>query len=141
LQSGGGSSVLIPIINTRTATTTVLIKSGNTLAIGGLMRQDVSDNYTKVPLMGDVPLVGQFFRSKSLNKTKRDLLIFLTPTIVRPDSQTGYEKYADGYPKREVYTNDKWMPKDNAKARTMFGLFGNSAEKETAPATQNFGPK
>ena len=42
LQSGGGSAVLIPIINTRTATTTVLIKSGNTLAIGGLMRQDVS---------------------------------------------------------------------------------------------------
>ena len=141
LQSGGGNAVTIPIINVRTASTTVLIKSGNTLAIGGLMRQDVSDNYTKVPLMGDAPLVGRLFRSKSLNKTKRDLLIFLTPTIVRPDSQTGYEKYADGYPKREVYTTDKWMPKDNAKPRTMFGLFGNSAEKENAPATQNFGPK
>ena len=139
LQSGGGSAVQIPIINTRTATTTVLIKSGNTLAIGGLMRQDSSDNYTKVPLMGDAPLIGRLFRSKSLSKTKRDLLIFLTPTIVRPDSQTGYEKYANGFPNKEVYTNDKWMPKDNAKARPMFGLFGNSANNP--PAAQNFGPK
>ena len=66
-------------------------------------------------------MVGRLFRSKSLNKTKRDLLIFLTPTIVRPDSQTGYEKYANGFPKREVYTNDKWMPKDNAKPRPLLG--------------------
>ncbi len=51
-------SVLIPIIQTRTAQTTVLIKSGNTLAIGGLMRVDVSDNYNKVPLMGDAPCSG-----------------------------------------------------------------------------------
>jgi type IV pilus assembly protein PilQ len=139
LQSGGGNAVSIPIINVRTATTTVLIKSGNTLAIGGLMRLDTSDSYTKVPLMGDAPLVGQFFRSKSLSKTKRDLLIFLTPTIVRPEAQTGYEKFANGLPKREVYTNDKWMPKDNAKARTMFGLFSHSTEDSSD--TQNFGPK
>jgi type IV pilus assembly protein PilQ len=140
LQSGGGSAVLIPIINTRTATTTVLIKSGNTLAIGGLMRQDVSDNYTKVPVMGDAPLIGSFFRSKSLSKTKRDLLIFLTPTIVRGESQTtGYEKYVKGLPNKEIYTNDKWMPKDNAKPRPVFGLFGTPANNN--PPAQNFGPE
>ncbi len=135
LQSGGGSAVQIPIINTRTATTTVLIKSGNTLAIGGLMRQDTSDSYTKVPLMGDAPLIGPLFRSKSLSKTKRDLLIFLTPTIVRPESQTGYEKYVNGYPNKEVYANDKWMPKDNAKARNLIGKPNNPT------VDQNFGPK
>ncbi len=135
LQSGGGSAVQIPIINTRTATTTVLIKSGNTLAIGGLMRQDTSDSYTKVPLMGDAPLIGPLFRSKSLSKTKRDLLIFLTPTIVRPESQTGYEKYVNGYPNKEVYANDKWMPKDNAKARNLIGKPNNPG------VDQNFGPK
>ena len=80
----------------------LLIKSGNTLAIGGLMRVDVSDNYTKVPLMGDAPLLGPLFRNKSLSKTKRDLLIFLTPTIVHPDQQTGYEKYANGLPNEHV---------------------------------------
>ena len=101
LTSGSGNSVQIPIINTRVATTTVLIKSGNTLAIGGLMRQDISDSYTKVPLFGDLPGVGPLFRSKSLSKTKRDLLIFLTPTIVGPDAQTGYEQYAGGFPSQE----------------------------------------
>jgi type IV pilus assembly protein PilQ len=98
LSSGGGSVVNIPIINTRTATTTVLIKSGYTLAIGGLMQQDTDNTYTKVPLMGDIPLVGSLFRSKKLDKKKRDLLIFLTPTIVRPDAQTGYEKHYSGLP-------------------------------------------
>jgi type IV pilus assembly protein PilQ len=141
LQSGGGSSVQIPIINTRTATTTVLIKSGNTLAIGGLMRQDVSDNYSKVPVMGDMPVLGPLFRSKSLSKTKRDLLIFLTPTIVRGDSQTtGYEKYANGLPKQEVYTNDKWLPKDNAKPK-MRSLVDAVSPNPAKPPVQNFGPK
>jgi type IV pilus assembly protein PilQ len=141
LQSGGGSAVSIPIINTRTATTTVLIKSGNTLAIGGLMRQDVSDNYTKVPLMGDMPVLGPLFRSKSLNKTKRDLLIFLTPTIVRGDSQTtGYEKFANGLPNKEVYTNDKWLPKDNAKPKVR-SLFDTASPNPAKPPAVNFAPK
>lgn len=118
--ASGTSSVDIPIIDTRTAVTTVLIKSGNTLAIGGLMRQDTSDSYTKVPLMGDIPGVGAFFRSKSLSKKKRDLLIFLTPTIVGAEAQTGYEKYYGGLPSEEAYANDKWMPRDNAKARPFF---------------------
>ena len=98
------------------------------------MRVDVSDNYTKVPLMGDAPLLGPLFRSKSLSKTKRDLLIFLTPTIVAADAQTGYEKYVNGLPNREVYTDDRWMPKDNAKARNLIGKPNNPEP------TQNFGP-
>jgi hypothetical protein len=47
-------------------------------------------------------------------------LIFLTPTIVDPEAQTGYEKNYGGLPSEEVYANDKWMPKDNAKARPLF---------------------
>ena len=130
--SSGSSSVQIPIIDTRTASTTVLIKSGNTLAIGGLMRQDTSDSYTKVPLMGDIPGVGRFFRSKSLNKIKRDLLIFLTPTIVGPEAQTGYEKYYGGLPSEEIYANDKWMPRDNAKPHQ---FFKSAAPKPAQPAS------
>lgn len=142
LQSGGGSSVQIPIINTRTANTTVLIKSGNTLAIGGLMRQDVSDRYTKVPIMGDLPVLGPFFRSKSLDKSKRDLLIFLTPTIVKPDQQTGYEKFVDGFPKEEVYTTDKWMPRDNAKPRDIKVVMPpRTVDVASEPPQQNFAPK
>jgi type IV pilus assembly protein PilQ len=142
LTSGTGNSVQIPIIDTRTATTIVLIKSGNTLAIGGLMRQDISDNYTKVPVFGDLPGVGVMFRNKSLSKTKRDLLIFLTPTIIGPEAQTGYEQYSNGFPSKEVYTNDKWMPKDNAKPRSVLKSlgFGGDQDQSSQPPTQNFGP-
>jgi type IV pilus assembly protein PilQ len=134
--ASGASSVQIPIIDTRTASTTVLIKSGNTLAIGGLMRQDTSDTYTKVPLMGDIPGLGPFFRSKSLSKKKRDLLIFLTPTIVGPEAQTGYEKYSGGLPSEEAYANDKWMPRDNAKSRPFFkSSSARPAQPASAPST------
>jgi type IV pilus assembly protein PilQ len=116
-QNGAANfqGINIPIIDNRTASTTVLIKSGNTLAIGGLMRQDNSAFYTKVPVLGDIPGVGAMFRSKSLSKTKRDLLIFLTPTIVNPDAQTGFEKYVNGLPPEQLSAGDKWMPADNAK--------------------------
>ena len=137
--SSGGSSSQIPIIDTRTATTTVLIKSGNTLAIGGLMRQDTRDFYTKVPVMGDLPGIGALFRSKSLDKSKRDLLIFLTPTIVHPDSKTGYEQTYTGLDSRPVYTNDKWMPTDTAhpNAAHLRGVMPFASEQSPK---QNFGP-
>ena len=146
----GTSTFDIPIIETREATTTVLIKSGNTLAIGGLMRTDASDTYTKVPLMGDIPGLGALFRSKSLDKLKRNLLIFLTPTIVTADAKTGiastgYEQYSNGVPNEEVYVNDKWLPKDNAHPRKIFK--DRKATDEPAPteparqSNQNFGPK
>jgi len=145
--SSGGSSTEIPIIDTRTATTTVLIKSGNTLAIGGLMRVDVSDNYTKVPIAGDIPGLGVLFRSKRLTKLKRDLLIFLTPTIVTPESQTGFEKYYGGLPRESVFTNDKWMPQDNAKPNPrnlvpfMSKTSPSTAQGPAQEPTQNFRPK
>jgi len=136
-----------PIVETRNVTTTVLIKSGNTLAMGGLIREDNTESYTKVPVMGDIPVLGPLFRSKSLEKIKRNLLIFLTPTVLKADVEnpTGLEKFYNGLPSEEVYTNDKWMPKDNAKPRN---LMKNGDTKRTtedkasskAPS-QNFGPK
>jgi type II secretory pathway component GspD/PulD (secretin) len=118
--AGAGASANIPIINTRLATTTVLIKSGNTLAIGGLTGVTTKENMTKVPLLGDIPGLGVLFRSKSLEKKKRELLIFLTPTIVDPETPaTGYEKYINGFPAEDAYTDDKWLPKDNARPRDL----------------------
>jgi type IV pilus assembly protein PilQ len=144
LRSGGaGSAVEIPIVDARTAQTTVLIKSGNTLAIGGLMRQDTSELYTKVPILGDIPGLGVFFRSKSLEKLKRDLLIFVTPSIVNPEAQmaTGYEKHYNGFEAGEAYVNDKWMPKDNAKPRDLIKAKGSQSNKSQdtgAGGEQNF---
>jgi len=127
-------SISIPAVDTRVAQTTVLIKSGNTLAIGGLMRTRSLDKYTKVPVLGDIPGLGVLFRSKSLSKETRNLLIFVTPTIVGPEGQTGFEQYYGGFPKEEAYTNDKWLPKDNAKPRDPF----KKTDEPKKQPTQNF---
>jgi type IV pilus assembly protein PilQ len=112
---GGGTAVEIPIINTRTATTTVLIKSGNTLAIGGLMQQDNKNGFTKVPVMGDIPGIGALFRSKSLDKKKRELLIFVTPTILNANVNDDFKSETKRVLEGKTYADDEWMPEDNAK--------------------------
>jgi len=149
LGSGGGSSVQIPIVDTRNAKTTVLIKSGHTLAIGGMTRQDTSDTYTKVPLMGSLPGLGPLFRSKSLSKLKRDLYIFLTPTIIRAADQVLASKAVTEPPFEEIYTNDHWMPRDTARpanlklvspSSTPTPATGLRPVSTNAPA-QNFGPQ
>jgi type IV pilus assembly protein PilQ len=72
-----------PIIRTRTAQTTVVIKDGDTLVIGGLIDDQDSKGVSKVPLLGDIPIIGAFFRSTLASKTRNELLIFVTPRIVR----------------------------------------------------------
>ena len=66
----------------RTLRTEVMIPSGNTLVLGGLMQDDQRDSGTKVPLLGDIPGVGAAFRSNSKVRQKNNLLVFITPTIV-----------------------------------------------------------
>ncbi len=70
-------------IDTRNAETEVLIKDGETLVIGGLINEQTIKNAQKVPLLGDIPVLGVFFRSTSDQKRRTELLIFVTPRIVR----------------------------------------------------------
>lgn len=71
-----------PLIDTRTTQTSVVIRSGETVVIGGLIREDESVIVRKVPFLGDIPLVGNLFKSKYVDRTKRNLVIFLTATLV-----------------------------------------------------------
>lgn len=79
---GGGSTAEIPIIEIRTTTTRVIVRSGETLVIGGLITKDTSESVSKVPLLGDIPLLGALFRHRSTSQKTKDLIIFITPTIV-----------------------------------------------------------
>lgn len=79
--AGVGSGT--PIISTRSAQTEVYINDGETLVIGGLYEERQSSTVDKVPVLGDLPILGQLFRSTSLKKQKTDLLFIITPTIVR----------------------------------------------------------
>jgi general secretion pathway protein D len=65
--------------------TRVMIPSGNTLVLGGLVQDDVRNSNTKVPLLGDIPFMGLAFRSDSKTRAKNNLIIFVTPTIVQED--------------------------------------------------------
>lgn len=85
--SGGTNSVLAPVINSRTATTTVVVPNGQTVVIGGLMENTQTESENKVPGLGDIPLLGNLFKRKQKENVKRELMIFLTPTIVMAPSQ------------------------------------------------------
>ena len=81
----GGVANSVPSFETREVHTSVLIPSGNTLVMGGLIQDNVQEQDTKVPLLGDIPGLGFLFRSESKTRTKSNLIIFLTPTIVEDE--------------------------------------------------------
>jgi type II secretory pathway component GspD/PulD (secretin) len=81
----GGVANSVDSFNTREILTSVLIPSGNTLVMGGLIQDEVHNGNTKVPLLGDLPFLGLLFRSDTKSRTKSNMLVFLTPTIVEDE--------------------------------------------------------
>ncbi len=72
-----------PIFNKREIKTTVMADDGMTVVLGGLIDEDVQESESKIPLLGDIPVLGQLFRSTSSSKRKRNLMVFIRPTIMR----------------------------------------------------------
>ncbi len=73
----------VPVLSTQTADATVMIKDGETLVIGGLIKDKVVETKTKVPFLGDIPILGLMFQHKSTEVVRNNLLIFITPHIVK----------------------------------------------------------
>lgn len=73
----------IPSIDTREVETQVLVQNGETIVLGGIFEHETSDTVVKVPFFGDLPLLGRFFRSTEKNDEKREILIFVTPKVIR----------------------------------------------------------
>ncbi|MFY0569399.1 type II secretion system secretin GspD [Archangium lansingense] len=78
--------VLGPTTSKRSAKTTVVAKDQETVVIGGIMQERTIESVAKVPILGDVPLLGHLFRQTNRRKTKTNLLLFLTPHIIRDQS-------------------------------------------------------
>lgn len=91
-----GASVASPVIDTRSLDSNVLIKSGDTLAIGGLLQDEVNKGRSKVPILGDIPVLGYIFQERLNARTKRNLLVFVTPTIIDQHYGTGLEDQVSG---------------------------------------------
>lgn len=91
-QSVGGSTVGVPLtavlplprMRTRQVVTSAIVWDGQTIMLGGLISEDVRNVKDKVPVLGDLPLLGRLFRSESKSTSKKNLIIFVTPTLVDP---------------------------------------------------------
>ena len=78
---GGGFQV--PSIDTRNVTTQIAVNNGDTAVIGGIYQDSVTDSVDKVPLLGDIPFLGYLFKTTTRGSEKHELLIFLTPRVVK----------------------------------------------------------
>jgi len=119
-----------------------------TLVLGGLMSDNTTKGYTKVPLMGDIPGVGFFFRSKSKQLFMKNLIIFITPTIVtadafRPTKTDFLNSTVEDRPYKESGAWDSAKPydwsKSNAasKEEATFNESAGASKKPAVPAPKN----
>ena len=82
VSSVSGATGVDISINKREIKTTVMVESGQTVILGGLIDEDVQESVQKVPLLGDLPIIGHLFKSTSNSTRKRNLMVFLKPTII-----------------------------------------------------------
>lgn len=153
-----GTSTLGPTFDTRTVKNAVLVKSGETVVLGGLMDEKTSESISKVPLLGDIPVLGYLFRSTSSSTSKRNLMVFIRPTILRDAnvySGISNNKYSlfraeqleaaaqDAYltsPKRQVlpeYGQDVMVSPEVKKQLQQMQLRQQSTVESTTPFVQS----
>jgi general secretion pathway protein D len=77
------------ITNTRAVQSTILVDDNQIVVIGGLIQDQVNDTVQKVPILGDIPIIGALFRYKTRSHAKTNLMIFLKPTLVRNSEDSG----------------------------------------------------
>jgi len=87
VSSGPSGTVTAPVIDIRSANTVVATMDGQTVVIGGLMQDLSTETITKVPLLGDIPLLGNLFQRRQKDVNKTELIIFLTPHVVQAPSE------------------------------------------------------
>jgi general secretion pathway protein D len=72
-------------VDTSRAKTVMTVKDGRTVVLGGLIKDEKIDTVKKVPLLGDIPVLGFFFKNKDKSDVKTELIIFITPHIIKDD--------------------------------------------------------
>jgi len=126
---GGAGGAQIPIIATRKAKTQVSLKDGYTMGIGGLITTSTDHGGTKVPVLGDIPLLGRLFSSKNTNDISTNLLIFITAKTVSADGASP-EQVFDPRAIQAVGMSREDLPGYRAPAGTdLFGPAGGDKKK------------
>jgi pilus assembly protein CpaC len=88
---------------TRTSETELNVKSGQTMVISGLINRDMQNDVTKIPGLGDLPVIGRLFRSDSFRGNRSDLLIAVTPVVIDPTSSMNQERIEKGLEMKERF--------------------------------------
>lgn len=123
-------SFSVPGIATREAESEVNVRSGMTMAIGGLINSEDAKIVSKIPLLGDIPIIGRFFRHTSNTRDKRELIILITPTLVADDTpapmsqrmKESYEEIERDARNRELVETGKPVPQGtDAEERDLWG--------------------
>ncbi|MDP8230514.1 MAG: secretin N-terminal domain-containing protein [Candidatus Gorgyraea atricola] len=118
----GSTRTVVPYVTTSEAETTVLIKDNTTLILGGLMKDTVTEYNDKVPILGDIPILGKLFSTKGKSKEKTELVIFITPHIIDPGKSTKEaEFYAKEWKKKtedaKIGKSEKPVKKEKKSAK------------------------
>jgi len=91
------SGFVVPALSTRRAETTIELGSGQSFAIGGLLQNNITDTLNKVPGLGELPVLGGLFRSSAFQRNETELVILVTPYLVKPVSDKRLQTPRDGY--------------------------------------------
>ena len=129
------------VTNTRSLSTTIVAENNQMVVLGGLIQDDVSNNVQKVPLLGDVPILGQLFRYKNRTRQKTNLLVFLRPQVIRGPKDMD-EPTRDKYEYLGRLTDQEAL-KDNEEAQSMLEewelITGDTVIDDAGPAAQQPG--
>jgi Bacterial type II and III secretion system protein len=84
-NSDGANSDGYPNVSSRTLSTTVRLNDGETITLGGLIKNTESEGYNKIPILGDIPFIGGLFRTNTKSNSKTNLVVYVTPHIIKKD--------------------------------------------------------
>jgi type IV pilus assembly protein PilQ len=134
-------SAQIPIKATRKVTTTVSLKDGYTMGIGGLITASRDRGGNKVPLLGDIPLLGRLFSTKNVNDNSTNLLIFITARTVSADGASPEEVFDPRAIQSADMTRDDLPGYRAEKGTDVFAPSGSSSASSTSRKIYNSRPK
>lgn len=152
--AGGGGGAVDLVTNKRTLNTTVMVDDGDILVLGGLINDNVNQTEQKIPILGDIPLIGALFRSTSVNRDKQNLMIFIRPTILRDRATASFHtnrkyRYMRNVQRQANEEGTRLFWNDNGPQlnpleemirpkvlETLPGANGKSGQQDTSPVTQ-----
>jgi pilus assembly protein CpaC len=125
---------VVPGLSTRKASTVVELADGQSFAIAGLLRDTVRDTVSKYPLLGDIPILGTLFRSRDFQRNETELVIIVTPHLVKPLNEMEVALPTDYYrvpTDAELYVENLMVGRPKGPQGKMEGEFGHVVPKPT----------